>query len=197
MPCSKACAPGVAACAGCAVATQRTSETGTTSREIRMNVRTRRSLLRQGARPPGRARYGRLDCGGRFGLWSRARAASDTSCPKSRPVRSSLSRAKFAVSWPKAEASRALADAVGGRVKGSLISPAAPADALAGTTSIVTSRSRCCAHALDTPRTRIVPIAYRVNCFMTHLLLAGGLPIPRAPRYMRSEEHTSELQSQF
>src|SRR5437899_11235751 len=93
------------------------------------------------------------------------RASSDTRLPNSLPVRAPLSRAKVAVPRPKEEDACPRGEAESS-VIGSLISPAAPADALAGTTSIVTSRSRCCAHALDIPRTRIAPIAYRVNRFM-------------------------------
>src|SRR5260221_12291261 len=145
----------------------------------RVHARTHRSVLRQGAHSPERVPYGPLPGG--VGL-TRVRAASDMVCPNSRPLRSPLSRARLEVAWPKAEASRPRSDADSGSVKGSLISPAAPADALAGTTSIVTSRSRCCAHALDTPRTRIEPIAYRVILFMTHLLPARELR--GAARYM-------------
>src|SRR2546426_1383257 len=138
----------------------------------RINAHTYRSVLRQGAHSLERVPYGRLPGG--VGL-SRVRAASDTACPNG-PLRSPLSRAMVAVAWPKADAACPWGDAVSGSAMGSLISPAAPADALAGTTSIVTSRSRCCAHALDIPRTRIVPIAYRVNRFLMHLLLANDCP---------------------
>src|SRR2546426_10236619 len=128
----------------------------------RINAHTYRSVLRRGAHSLERVPYGRLPGG--TGL-SRVRAASDTACPNG-PLRSPLSRAMIAVPWPKADAACPWGEAVSASPVGSLISPAAPADALAGTTSIVTSRSRCCAHALDIPRTRIVPIAYRVNRFM-------------------------------
>src|SRR5258708_18456880 len=142
----------------------------------RIPARTRRSG-RQGAHSLERVRYGRP--GGVGVGWSRWRAASDTPCPNSRPLTSPLSRAAFAVPRPKAEASCARGDAVSGSVMGSLISPAAPADALAGTTSIVTSRSRCCAPALDVPRTRIVPIRYLVDRLMMHLLLSNDFPPTR------------------
>src|SRR5712671_1249719 len=106
---------------------------------------------------------------GTFGTRSCARAASDTACPKSRPR--SPSRARLAVSRPKVEDSCPRCDAVAGSVMGSLISPVASADALAGTTSIVTSRSRCCARGPpESARAKTVPIVYCVNRFMTYLL---------------------------
>src|ERR1041384_5352654 len=148
----------------------------------RINARTRRSVLRQGARSLKRVRYGRPRFGGC--VRSRWRAASDTPCPNSRPLRSPLSRAAFAVPRPEAEASCARTDTESGSVMGNLISPAAPVGTLAGTTSLVTSRLRCCDHALDIPRTRIVPIAYRVNRFMMHLLLANDCPSAGAASYI-------------
>src|SRR6266699_683949 len=175
-PCSAASSPFAAARTGCHGTILRSKTT--TKRESRkplvfsfcvlrrrINARTRRSVLRQGAHSPERVRYGPLPLPGGVGL-TRVRAASDVVCPNSRPLSSSLSRAKVAVPWPKADAACPWGDAVAGSAMGSLISPAAPADALAGTTSIVTSRSRCCAQALDIPRTRIVPLAYLVNRFM-------------------------------
>ena len=116
--------------------------------------------------------YGAL--GPPLGWRSCARARSDCALPNSRPSSRAVSRAAFAVSCPKAEDSCPRGEAVAGSAIGSLISLAAPAsDALAGTTSIVTSRSRCCARAaLESARTRIPPIAYRVNRLITHLLLA-------------------------
>src|SRR5213593_53429 len=188
MPRSAASSPSAAARTGCHGTGIRSNATMTKqeSRKAlvfplcvlrrRINARTRRSVLRQGAHSPERARYGRLPGG--VGL-SRIRAASDTACPNCWPLRSTLSRAKVAVLWPKADAACPWRDAVSGSARGNLISPAAPADALAGTTSIVTSRSRCCAHAPDIPRTRVAPIAYRVNRFMMHLLLCKSLPFRR------------------
>src|SRR5436190_19688806 len=176
MPCSAACAPSAPARTGChgTILRSKTTTQRQSRRPLvfsfcvlrrRINARTRRSVLRQGAHSPERVRYGPLPLPGGVGL-TRVRAASDTACPKSRPLRSPLSRARLEGAWPEAEASRARDEAVSGSAKGSLISPAAPTDALAGTTSIVTSRSRCCAHAPDVPRTRIAPIAYRVNRFI-------------------------------
>ena len=75
---------------------------------------------------------------------ARSRAAWETSCPKSRPRSPFIARALLAISRPKAAAPCA----AGAAVTGSLISPVtASGPALAGTTSIVTSRSGCCAQA--------------------------------------------------
>src|SRR6266704_4702126 len=193
MPRSAASSPSAAARTGCHVTGIRSNAT-MTKRESRkplvfsfcvlrrrINAHTYRSVLRRGAHSLERVPYGRLPGG--TGL-SRVRAASDTACPNG-PLRSPLSRAMVAVPWPKADAACPWGEAVSASPVGSLISPAAPADALAGTTSIVTSRSRCCAHALDIPRTRIVPIAYRVNRFMMHLLLCKRLPL-RLPSILHS-----------
>src|SRR5216117_860720 len=178
-PCSAASSPFAAARTGCHGTILRSKTT--TKRESRkplvfsfcvlrprVNARTCRSVPRQGAYSPERVRYGPLPLPGGVGL-TRVRAASDMVCPNSRPLRSPLSRAKVAVPWPKSDAACPSGDTVAGSAMGSLISlisPAAPADALAGTTSIVTSRSRCCAHAPDVPRMRTAPIAYRVIRFM-------------------------------